>query len=196
MNNHNILTQRFDDACAYARYVHRDQVRKGTDIPYISHLLGVASLVLEAGGDEDQVIAALLHDTAEDHGGQARLDDIEKRFGKRVADIVVGCSDTLENPKPSWRTRKEKYLDHLKTANKDVRKVSLADKLHNARTILLDLRAKGEKTWERFAGKKDGTLWYYHGLVEVFQAGEPSPQVDELARVVGQIERLAGDDRL
>jgi (p)ppGpp synthase/HD superfamily hydrolase len=185
------LTERFDAACAYARSIHNEQRRKGTDIPYAAHLLAVASLVLEDGGDEDQAIAALLHDAAEDHGGVETLEDIRRRFGDRVAHIVEGCSDSLEEPKPPWSDRKKHYIEHLREAGPDVRKVSLADKLHNARAILLDLRHKGEATWARFNGGKDGTLWYYRSLVHVFRDGAPSMLKDELARVVDQIERLA-----
>ena len=189
------LTERFDAACAYARSIHNEQRRKGTDIPYAAHLLAVASLVLEDGGDEDQAIAALLHDAAEDHGGVETLEDIRRRFGDRVAHIVEGCSDSLEDPKPLWPDRKKRYIEHLREAGPDVRKVSLADKLHNARAILLDLRHQGEATWERFNGGKDGTLWYYRSLVHVFQDSAPSMLKDELARVVEQIEHLAESGR-
>ena len=126
-----ILTDRFDRAFAFARHLHRDQFRKGTAIPYTAHLLAVAALVLEDGGDEDQAVAALLHDAVEDHGGLGRLEEIRQLFGERVAEIVEGCSDSFTIPKPPWRERKERYIEHLRHADAGVRRVSLADKLHN-----------------------------------------------------------------
>lgn len=186
-----ILTERFDKAFAYARYLHRDQLRKGTSIPYIAHLLAVSALVLEDGGDEDQAVAALLHDAVEDHGGHETLSEIRELFGKRVAQIVEGCSDSFTTPKPPWRDRKERYIEHLRQADAGVRRVSLADKLHNSRAILLDLRQEGEQTWNRFIGGKQGTLWYYRALVDVFKSGQPSPFIDEFARTVMEIERRA-----
>jgi (p)ppGpp synthase/HD superfamily hydrolase len=143
------LTQRFKDALDYALELHNDQQRKGSDTPYAAHLLAVASLVLEDGGDEEQAIAALLHDAPEDQGGLETLEAIRQRFGDRVADIVHGCTDTYESPKPPWRQRKENYLEHLQIAPEEVRRVSLADKLHNARSILTDLLRSGEVVWER-----------------------------------------------
>lgn len=187
------LTHRFEEALQYATRLHADQMRKDTDTPYISHLMAVAALVLEDGGDEDQVIAALLHDAAEDQGGLETLHEIQHRFGGRVAEIVKGCSDTFETPKPPWRKRKEDYLGHLLDASPDVLRVSLADKLHNARTILTDLRSMGDDTWERFNGGKEGTLWYYRSLVQAFQQVDSSPMVAELAWVVENIEQLALD---
>jgi (p)ppGpp synthase/HD superfamily hydrolase len=165
-----VLTDRYAQAVAYASQLHANQTRKTTSIPYISHLLGVSSLVLEAGGDEDMAIAALLHDGPEDQGGQATLDDIRERFGNRVAHIVEGCTDSLaENPenKAPWQERKIAYLQHLKEADLDTLTVSLADKLHNARAIVTDLMIHGDTTWERFSGKKDGTLWYYQSILDI-----------------------------
>jgi len=182
------LTHRFNEALELAFHLHQDQYRKGTGIPYIAHLLGVTALVLEAGGDEDQAIAALLHDAAEDQGGKETLDEIQRHFGDRVAEIVDGCTDTYETPKPSWLRRKEDYLEHLRTASPDIRRVALADKLHNARSILSDLRSSNENVWLRFNGGKDGTLWYYRSLVKIFQEIDGSPMVDELSRVVEEIE--------
>jgi (p)ppGpp synthase/HD superfamily hydrolase len=187
------LTERFDRAFAYARHLHRKQPRKGTEVPYIAHLLGVTALVLEDGGDEDQAIAALLHDAVEDQGGQQTLEEIRERFGDHIADIVKACSDSIETPKPPWRERKERYLEHLRHAGSDVQRVSRADKLNNARAILRNLKESGDEVWERFTPDKDGVLWYYRTLVEVLQAGEPSPLVDELAQVVAQIEQLASE---
>ncbi len=188
-----MLTNRFEGALLYAIHLHAKQSRKGSRVPYISHLLGVTALVLEDGGDEDQAIAALLHDAVEDQGGLATLEDIRNRFGEHVATIVEGCTDAFTLPKPPWRERKETYIAHLRRAGADVRRVSLADKLHNARTILVDLRRNGEVVWRRFNGGKGGTLWYYHSLVDVFQEIDHSPMVDELASVVAEIEMLSGE---
>jgi (p)ppGpp synthase/HD superfamily hydrolase len=186
-----ILTVRFKAALAYAFELHAHQKRKGTQVPYISHLLGVTSLVLEDGGDEDEAIAALLHDAVEDQGGFATLQNIRLLFGERVAHIVDGLTDAYGSPKPPWRQRKERYLKHLVNAEAAVRRVSLADKLHNARSILADLQTVGSSTWGRFNGGRDGTLWYYRALLDIFEGGEPSFMVTELARVVLDIERLA-----
>ncbi len=184
--------QRFGKALAYAAEKHAGQKRKGTRIPYISHPLAVASLVLEAGGGEDEVIAALLHDVAEDHGGQEALDEIRAKFGMGVAAIVEGCSDTLESPKPKWLARKERYVEHLQTAPRSTRLVSAADKLHNARAIVKDLRDLGDEVWKRFTAPKDEVLWYYRALVEAFKARGSSPLIEELERVVGEMHREAG----
>lgn len=185
-----LLTQRFRDALDYALELHGDQQRKGSDTPYAAHLLAVASLVLEDGGDEEQAIAALLHDAPEDQGGLETLSAIRSRFGDQVADIVHGCTDTYENPKPPWRQRKETYLEHLGSASSEIRRVSLADKLHNARSILTDLLRSGEAVWERFNGGKDGTLWYYRSLLQVFRSRSDSPLVTELGWVLQRIESL------
>jgi (p)ppGpp synthase/HD superfamily hydrolase len=190
------LTQRFKEALDYALELHGDQQRKGSDTPYVAHLLAVASLVLEDGGDEEQAIAALLHDAPEDQGGRETLEAIRQRFGDRVADIVHGCTDTYETPKPPWRQRKEDYLEHLKIAPVEVRRVSLADKLHNARSILTDLLRSGEDVWERFNGGKDGTLWYYRSLLIVFRSRSDSPLVTELGWVLQRIESLIQDTPL
>jgi (p)ppGpp synthase/HD superfamily hydrolase len=186
------LTTRFEDALSYAFRLHNHQDRKGSDIPYFSHLMGVTALVLEDGGDEDQAIAALLHDAVEDQGGRAILEEIRRLFGERVANIVDGCTDSYSNPKPPWQSRKEEYIQHLYQASEDVIRVSLADKLHNTRTILSGLRENGDQVWERFRGKKDGTLWYYRSLIEAFKKITSGYMVDELERVVDEIERLAG----
>lgn len=156
-------------AFRYAAEKHEGQARKQTAVPYLSHLMAVASLVLEAGGDEEMAIAALLHDVVEDCGGMARLRDVRKRFGDRVARIVEGCTDSFSDPKLEWKQRKDDYLEHVKDADLETRLVSAADKLHNVRTILTDYRKDGEKIWDRFSGKKDGTLWYYRALSEEYQ---------------------------
>jgi (p)ppGpp synthase/HD superfamily hydrolase len=187
------LTERFARAFNLARHLHAGQSRKGTDIPYIAHLMAVCALVLEMGGDENEAIAALLHDAVEDQGGEGTLKDIQGRFGDEVSGIVMGLTDTTQSPKPPWEERKKQYLDHLKTASAPIVRVSLADKLHNARTILLDLRVEGDRIWDRFKGKKDGSLWYYRSLVTIFKDIHNSPYVDELERVVLKIEALANE---
>ncbi len=180
------LTSRFNDAVAYASKIHDGQLRKGTGTPYIGHLLGVAAIVLEYGGDEDETIGALLHDAAEDAGGRGRLEDIQKRFGDRVAKIVDGCTDTFETPKPEWLARKEKYIAHVPTADASTLLVSAADKLYNARTILRDVRHDGVGAFQKFNGKKDGTLWYYGAIATAFRDNNESNNelIDELERVV------------
>jgi (p)ppGpp synthase/HD superfamily hydrolase len=150
----------------------------------------VCSLVLEAEGDEDQAIAALLHDTAEDHGGRERLKDIRERFGDHVAAIVEGCTDSLEEPRPPWRARKEQHIEHLRHASDDVLLVALADKLHNARSVLMDYRAHGESIWGRFAAGRDYVVWYQAELARLFLARLPGVMADELERVVSETRRL------
>jgi (p)ppGpp synthase/HD superfamily hydrolase len=157
-------TDRFSIAMTYAYQVHHGQRRKGTGIPYIAHILGVTAIAMEYGADDDQSIAALLHDAAEDGGGEATLAEIRARFGDAVADIVLGCSDSLvEDPedKLPWQARKENYLAHLESASASVCLVSAADKLHNVRSIIRDYQEHGEAIWERFQGRREGTLWYY-----------------------------------
>jgi GTP pyrophosphokinase len=186
-----MLSDRFDAALVYASQLHREQLRKGSDTPYVAHLLGVASLVLEAGGTEEETIGALLHDAVEDQGGAPTREEIRVRFGEAIAAIVDGCTDTDETPKPPWRARKEKYLAHLPTASRSVLLVSSADKLHNARAILTDYRTLGELVWERFTGGREGSLWYYRTLVGVYRSLGGTPFVDELDRTVTELERLA-----
>lgn len=186
------LSLRFAEALTLAHELHAGQTRKGTAIPYVSHVLAVAGIVLEYGGDEDEAIAALLHDAVEDCGGAPVLADISSRFGARVADIVAACSDTDQTPKPPWQARKEAYLDHLRGAPVSVRLVSAADKLHNARAILVDYRQIGESLWDRFNATKAQTLWYYRALVDAFATHGSTPLVSELGLVVTEIERLAG----
>ena len=188
------LTPRFEDAVAFAADLHRRQVRKGTGVPYLAHLMAVASLALEHGASEDEAIAAVLHDAVEDQGGAATADAIRERFGDAVADIVAGCTDTDQTPKPPWRARKEAYVRHLASASPSVRLVSLCDKLHNARAIVADYRTAGEAIWNRFSGGKQGTLWYYRALVEAFRAHGVTPLLQELERVVREMERLAAED--
>lgn len=187
-----VLSPRFEDAMSYAAIVHAGQLRKGSSIPYLSHLLAVAGLVLEHGGNEDEAIAALLHDAVEDAGGQQRLTDIRQRFGECVAEIVLGCTDADTIPKPPWKARKEAYIAHLAHASPSTRLVSCCDKLHNSRTIVSDLYVSGADVWKKFAGQRDGTLWYYATLLNEFQRLEVrKPLVDELARTVQTMQSLA-----
>lgn len=183
--------EKFEEALLYAARLHRDQKRKGTNIPYINHLLAVTAIVGENHGTEDEVVAALLHDAPEDQGGKERLEDIRARFGEGVTEIVDGCVDTYEEPKPAWRPRKEAYVERMPSEPASVQLVSAADKLHNARSILTDLRDLGEDLWDRFTGGKEGTLWYYRALAEAYTADEASPVVKELNRVVREIQALA-----
>lgn len=188
-----MLTQRFTEALTYATELHAKQIRKGSGVPYISHLLGVASIALEHGANEDEAIAALLHDAIEDQGGAATREEICRRFGDIVTEIVDGCTDTDITPKPPWRQRKETYIAHIPTASASVRLVSCADKLHNARSILNDYRILGDSLWERFKGGKEGTLWYYRSMVEAFRIAGSTPLVEELERVVVEVEKLSSD---
>jgi len=179
-----LLTERFDEAFHYAHRLHRTQMRKGTPIPYISHLMTVAALVVEHGGNEDQAIAALLHDAAEDQGGAETLAEIRKTFGDTVAAIVSDCTDAWTEPKPAWRPRKEAYLGILPGKPAQSLLVSLADKTHNAEAILFDYRVLGDQLWERFNGGADGTRWYYNALAEVFSKAMPGRLSDRMSRAV------------
>jgi (p)ppGpp synthase/HD superfamily hydrolase len=185
------LGKRFDRALLYASAAHATQFRKGARRPYIAHLLGVTAIVLTHGGDEDEAIAALLHDVVEDQGGKPRLRDIRRKFGSRVAKIVEGCTDSDTEPKPPWRERKEKYLDHLRTADASVRLVSAADKLYNASEILSDFRLHRHSVWARFKGGKKGTLWYYGEVAKVLRAKGPKDLVGELNRVVSDLKAVS-----
>jgi (p)ppGpp synthase/HD superfamily hydrolase len=192
------LGPRFRKAMVYAARLHAQQARKGTDQPYIGHLMGVAALVLRYGGVEDEAIAAMLHDAVEDQGGRATLDAIRGKFGERVARIVEGCTDSYATPKPAWRTRKQQYIDHARRASSEVVLVSAADKLYNVRDILFDYRLLGENLWERFTAGRAGVLWYYRALVTAFRgmlSSGPREElpllrllVDDLDRAVTELE--------
>jgi (p)ppGpp synthase/HD superfamily hydrolase len=186
------LTARFEHALLYALHAHGGQIRKKTEVPYASHLLAVAALVLDDGGDEDETIGALLHDAGEDAGGEGRLVDIRARFGDRVARIVDGCTDSYETPKPEWRPRKERYIERLPDEPPEVIRVSLADKLANARSALLEYGRVGDELWGRFNAGRDQQLWYFRTLAKTFRGLSPSPMVDELDRVVDELERRSG----
>ena len=200
MDSTRLLTDRFDRALLYATDVHGRQVRKGTTIPYVAHLLAVSATVLEYGGDEDLAIAALLHDSVEDQGGETRLKDIRKQFGKRVACVVEACSDSLADTskgeqKLDWLERKKAYLAHLDTADDDVILVSLADKAHNARAILRDLKnpCVGESVWSRFSQCRKKTLWFYRSLADKFREKLRGPLVT-LANELHEIVEVLEDD--
>jgi (p)ppGpp synthase/HD superfamily hydrolase len=188
------LGLRLQRAFRYAAEKHQGQTRKQTAVPYLSHLMAVASLVLEAGGDEEMAVAALLHDVVEDCGGMPRLREVRKQFGPRVAGIVEGCTDSFGEPKREWAERKKDYLREVKHADADTRLVSAADKLHNVRTILSDYRQHGEAIWARFSGKKEGTLWYYRALSDEYQRRNRNRISRELALVVAELERVVGKE--
>jgi (p)ppGpp synthase/HD superfamily hydrolase len=185
------LGPRLLQAFEFASKHHAGQTRKTTSVPYLAHLMGVASLALEFGGDEDIAIAALLHDVVEDCGGKPMLKKVRRKFGKRVAKIVDGCTDSYGEPKAPWRERKETYLLHLRDADEDTRLVSAADKLNNVRSILSDYREVGEAIWARFNGGREGTLWYYRALAKEFQRGKPNRLMNELWGAVVSLEANA-----
>ena len=194
-----LLSDRFDQALLLATDHHRRQLRKGTEIPYVSHLLAVASLVLEMGGSETEAIGALLHDAVEDGGGRPMFERIRAEFGDDAARIVLANSDSETEPKPPWHERKRTYLDAIPHKQPDELRVSLADKLHNSRSILLDYRTHGDELWVRFkSGEGESIRWYYRSLYEAFAArrdalGERAvPALEELGRTVAEIDRLAG----
>jgi (p)ppGpp synthase/HD superfamily hydrolase len=191
-----VLTARFSEAVRWASLLHSDQSRKGTRIPYVSHLLAVASLVLEDGGDEDEAIAAVLHDAIEDQ--QTPEAEIRARFGGRVAAIVRACSDDVGGPRDEsdWRTRKERYLAHLRDPDlpDGVLRVTAADKLHNARSILSDVGERGDETWSRFHAGPDDQRWYYESVLEVLAERHDTVTTRELARVVAALFPRIGQD--
>jgi (p)ppGpp synthase/HD superfamily hydrolase len=193
------LSSRFTSAIDYARHIHIER-RKGTDIPYMAHLLGVASLVMGEAGHagipvtEEMIVAAILHDAAEDHGGMARLRDIEHNFGSDVARMVEGLSDSLtEDPgkKQSWMERKQIYIQRLKEEPADVRLISVADKLYNARAILEDYREIGPRIWERFKRGRQDQIWYFDELLTVYKSAETWRIVAELERVVNELRQIS-----
>ena len=185
------LTARFREALVWAAELHATQTRKGSDTPYVGHLLAVASTVIEHGGDEDQAIAALLHDAIEDQGGAETRREIRRRFGDRVVAIVDACTDTDETPKPPWQIRKERYIAHLAEIPDDALLISLADKYQNVLSILRDYQLVGEQLWSRFSGKKDGTLWYYRALADAYAARGGGRLAEEVGRMVGELEHMA-----
>jgi (p)ppGpp synthase/HD superfamily hydrolase len=188
--NNRKLGSQFESALVYANQLHANQVRKGSNVPYISHLLSVAALVLEDGGTEEEAIAALLHDAIEDQGGAKTREEIRQKFGEKVVAIVNGCTDSEVIPKPPWKERKQRYIKHISEASLEVRRVSLADKLHNARSILADWYRIGEAVWDKFKGAKEGTLWFYRSFIAAQQEVGYGFLSEELERVVTKIEEL------
>ena len=193
-------TNRFAEAFKFVAHEHRKQLRKGTTIPYISHLMSVSALVWESGGDEGQAIAGLLHDVIEDADPPEDVPRIRKeileKFGQKVLDLVEGCTDGEQDAhgeKAPWKVRKETYLNHLQHEPAELLLVSCCDKLHNARAIYTDLITHGESVFDRFKGKKDGTLWYYQQLSKIYQAKIPHViAARELASVVDAITSKCG----
>lgn len=190
-NESPLLTSRFESALVFAAQLHARQIRKGTHVPYISHLMSVAALVIEDGGDEDEAIAALLHDAIEDQGGATTREAIRQQFGERVVQTVEGCTESVVLPKPPWKERKLRYLQKMRSASPEVCRISLADKLHNARTIVMDLRHSSDSFWQRFNGGREGTLWYYRSLLAIYQDKAAGVMVQELEKVVQEMEKLA-----
>ena len=185
------LTAKFQSAFQYAHELHTDHLRKGSATPYLAHLLAVTAIVLENGGDEEMAIAALLHDAVEDQGGYPILENIRNEFGERVAEFVDQLSDSYTNPKPPWRKRKIDYLAHLPEASYGALLISLADKLHNARSIIQDFDTHGHTIWDRFNGGKEGVLWYYRSLADFFIGYKETWLSKEFVRVVSKMEELA-----
>jgi (p)ppGpp synthase/HD superfamily hydrolase len=186
-----MLGERFDRALVMASDLHRTQTRKESGTPYIAHLLAVTALAIENGADEDQAIAALLHDAVEDQGGLPTLERIRTAFGNRTADLVLGLTDALVTPKPPWRLRKEAYLAHLAKAPLDVLLISACDKVHNARAIVEDHASVGRHLWSRFTGGRDGTLWYYQSLAAIFHERGPARLAAQLTELAARMQALA-----
>lgn len=184
------LSVRFDEALVMASSLHRAQVRKTSGVPYVAHLLGVASLVLEEGGSEDMAIAALLHDAAEDQGGDAVLADIVAAFGPEVARWVRQASDSIVVPKPAWETRKRRHLAEIPMADWEARLIMLADNVHNARSILADHARVGAVVWERFSVPRERTMWYYEALLQAFERGLSPVLYDTLSDCVRRMKEL------
>ncbi|PJZ89074.1 HD domain-containing protein [Leptospira levettii] len=185
------LGKKFNEALVFASELHAEQRRKGTEIPYITHLLAVASIIGECGGSEVEVIAGLLHDSVEDQGGQETLEIIKQKFGNEVAEIVLECSDTDIVPKPPWKERKTAYLNHLKESkNQSVILVSSADKLHNLRSIKSDLSEIGDLVWNRFSASKEETIWYYRELLKIYKVkNAPKRLTIEMEEIIGFIAK-------
>ncbi len=191
-----MLTDRFAAAFSLALELHRTQLRKGTTVPYLAHLMGVCATVLEHGGDEDEAIAALLHDAVEDQGGVATYERIRATFGARVAAIVAGCTDTLENPKPPWRERKEAYLKRLPEEDASILLVSAADKLYNMRSVVLGVHQVGERVWDRFKADRPNQMWYFRSVTSALRGTRrvPAALVAELEEALVALESLAGHE--
>jgi len=192
-----VITDEFKDALSYALKLHKDQVRKSSGVPYFSHLMAVAAIVIDYGGNENEAVAALLHDAIEDQGGEATRKMIYECLGETVGKIVDDCTDTDKTPKPPWKERKAAYIEHAKTINDSARIVAAADKLHNIRATIEDFRQQGDIVFERFKGGKEGTLWYYKELTKALMLGATPrtlPLVKELERSVAILELLANQE--
>ena len=193
-----MMDEKFEEALVFAARLHRDQRRKGVNTPYVAHLMSVSALVLEFGGDQVQAIAALLHDSVEDQakafGGAEQLrEEIRRRFGEEVLEIVNACTDADVEPKPPWRARKEQYIAHLREVAPRALLVSACDKLHNARAIVTDIeRAGAEDVFSRFTGRRDGTQWYYESLAKTFGDILPGDVSRALAATVAEMQAAAG----
>lgn len=194
MHDGRALTERFDEAYILASELHREQKRKGNNTPYLAHLLAVASIVLDSGGDEDAAIAGLLHDAVEDQGGLATLERIRAAFGDRVASLVMECSDNEGEPKRPWLERKQDFIALIPQLSPDARLIAIADKLHNARTLLTEYLRQGEEVWNRFNGQREGTLWYYRSAYEAFAASGNEPVLYELKHAVNEMLKMAGEE--
>lgn len=184
------LTEKFETALIYATRLHANQYRKVSNTPYISHLLSVAALVLEAGGTEEEAIAGLLHDSIEDQGGKQTREEIRQLFGEQIVTIIDGCTECDTHPKPPWQERKNKYLENIRQASPSIQKVSLADKLHNARSLLSDWQQHGDIIWQQFKAGKTSTLWFYQQLLQVYQANGSSAMVEEFAHIVHNLHQM------
>lgn len=187
-------SSRYIDALGWSAELHAKQLRKGTDVPYIVHLLNVSALVWLNGGDEDQAIAGLLHDAVEDQGGEETLDQIRERFGDRVAAIVKACTDADELPKPPWAQRKRVHIEHLSEIREDALLVTAADKFDNITSVLVDHDVVGADIWDRFKGGCEGTVWYYHKMSTALSARLDSQLTQRLAEAVVRLGELAGID--
>ncbi|MGA2256669.1 MAG: HD domain-containing protein [Thermoguttaceae bacterium] len=188
-----LLSSRFTFALVYAAELHQEQERKISGVPYVAHLLRVAGIVMEYGGNEDEAIAALLHDAVEDQGGIPVLDEIRRRFGEAVAETVLGCSDAHARPKPPWHDRKQAHVDHIRVAPPSTRLVVAADKLDNARSLLREYRVRGESLWNFFHGGRNGTLWYYDAMLAALKDAGITPLVEEFERTLAEICRIADE---
>lgn len=178
------LTAQFEKALIFATRLHADQTRKGDGTPYIGHLLSVTGLVIEDGGSEEEAIAALLHDAIEDQGGEATRRTILQQFGAEVTRIVEGCSEPFSSPKPPWKTRKLQYIAQLQNADESICRVSLADKLHNMRSLVKQYQQQGEVIWQAFHGGKEGTIWFYNELLDCYRSKINSPMLAELEKII------------
>jgi len=182
------LGPKFEEALIFANQIHAEQKRKATGAPYMAHILGVTAIVLEDGGSEEEAIAALLHDAAEDQGGEEILLTIREKFGEKVEQIVRECSDTLVSPKPPWKERKENHLHVVETALPETLRIMQADKVYNARNLQRTLIEQGPQTWQNFKGGREGTLWYFRQMHALLSRTRSGYLMKELARLIEVLE--------